>query len=77
MLRIPIIVDPGMSEDTAKRMAQLVKAVERSRAEDRPHKHRPVGEDLQAVIELAERFPLRDRREMRYPILKRLLARQG
>lgn len=58
-------------------MARLVKAVERSRAEDRLHKPRPVGEDLQAVIELAEQFPPPERSAMRYPILKRLLARQG
>lgn len=55
-------------------MARLVKAVERSRAEDEPRNRRPVGAELQAVIELAEQFPASTRTEMRYPILKRLLG---
>lgn len=56
-------------------MARLVTAVERSRAQDQPRKHR-VGEELQAVIELAEQFPPSARGEMRYPVLKRLLGTQ-
>lgn len=65
-----------MSEDVAERMARLVTAVERSRAEDQPSRRQAVGEELQAVIELAEHFPTGARREMRYPVLKRLLGAQ-
>ena len=57
-------------------MARLTMAVERSRAEDEPRRRRPVGEELQAVIELAEQYPPGAPRETRYPILKRLLLRQ-
>lgn len=57
-------------------MARLAAAVERSRAEDKPNKRRAVGEELQAVIELAEQFPTGARREMRCPVLKRLLGTQ-
>lgn len=65
-----------MSEDVAGRLARLLMAVERSRAEDRPSKRRPVGEELEAVIELAEQFPPGPRREMHCPLLKRLLGSQ-
>ena len=65
-----------MSEDVADRMARLVTAVERSRAEGRPRKRRPVGQELQAVIEVAEQFPPGARRGMGYPVLKRLLDAQ-
>lgn len=47
----------AMSEDIAEKMARLVMAVERSRAEDEPPNRPPVGAELQAVIELAEQFP--------------------
>ena len=57
-------------------MARLVTAVERSRAEGQSRKRRPAGEELQAVIELAEQFPPRARRRLRYPVLKRLLGAQ-
>ena len=60
----------------AEKMARLVSVVERTRAEPGPRSRRSAGENLQAVIELAEQFPLRARSELRYPVLKRLIAAQ-
>ena len=60
----------------AEQMARLVNVVERTRAEPGPRSRRSAGENLQAVIELAEQFPRPARSELGYPVLKRLLAAQ-
>lgn len=60
--------------NVADRMARLVRAVERSRTEPTPHPRRTPGEELMAVLELADQFPKPAKTELRYPVLKRLLA---
>ena len=60
--------------DVAGRMARLVRAVERSRSEPAPHPRRAPGEELMAILELADQFPKPAKTELRYPVLKRLLA---
>lgn len=65
----------GESTEVEERMARLASAVERSRAEARSRPRRPAGEELEDVIRLAEEFPPPVRRgELRYPVLKRLIA---
>ena len=59
--------------DVAEKMARLVSAVERSRARPRTQPRLPRGEELEAVIELAELFPMRPRAPLSYPVLKRLI----
>ncbi len=67
----------GESAEVGERMARLASAVERARAEARSRPRRPVGEELEAVIRLGEEFPAPVRRgELRYPVLKRLIATQ-
>ena len=66
------------SKDVGERMARLAAAVERSRARPGPRPRRPPGEELEAVIELAEEFPAPARRgKLRYPVLKRMIAAKG
>ena len=62
------------AENVANRMARLARAVERSRTEPGPHPRRTPGEELLAVLELADQFPKPARAELRYPVLKRLFA---
>ena len=57
----------------AEKMARLVAVVERSRTDPDPQPRRSRGEELEAVIELAEQFPMRACGELHYPVLKRLL----